>query len=860
MMKQLTIAFFLLLSGLFSSSQEFGSHNLRLDGFQNQNVRCFVKAESEQLSAYISAHNGHYFSTFRGWTKIELSGRQLVEMSKLAWCSSIRIEGGKGQVLTDTSLINTKTHLVHQGEIPRHSAFTGEGVVMGFVDTGIDFTHPDFKNEDGSTRIVKIWDHLKNADTTLRPSFGYGEVYDSAMINAGTCPHLDNNGHGSQVAGIGAGNGNSVPDSIADYTGHAPNSTIICVNTDFSRANWTLSIAESVEWIFSEADKLGLPCVINLSVGTYSGSHDGRDLASQIIDSIVAAKPGRLVVGAAGNAGSIGSFHLRTEVVSDTAFTYFKSNPNSNFGNAIFIEAWGDTADMKNLQLGFGYTDTSLWADSIFFLEPVANRLDTLMTVSLGGNSQLLTYAEVQGASVLYQILCINPQTQHLYGLLTHGTGVHDIWSTSLLGWSDIIQTGLPTISQYPRISKYVYPDTNQSIVTSWNCSPNVISVGNYENRKSYINQFDSVIIYAASVVGQKGGTSSRGPNRLNYTKPDIMAPGNYTMGAGRFQDLNYLRTNATNGYKLAQGGYHFGNGGTSMASPIVAGIAALYFEKCPTASGDEVRRALLNNTFADVHTGVLPNNVFGAGKVDAFATLNSSNLNDSLIASGKTIICKGDSINVKLSSSYPNYIWNDGLISIDRYVNNSDTVYMTYSNGSGCKGISDTIVTVGVDIPVVLIIAESDSFCIGGELVLVGAGAKTYMWSSKENGDSITVDRAGVFYMTGKDSNDCMAYDSIVLKQFLCNVGLVENEKSPFTIFPNPVNNCLTVEGFSSEITEVDLVILNSEGRIVLEQKLAIESSSEKIQVDVSEFQSGLYVIELKQAKSSNKYRFVKY
>lgn len=98
------------------------------------------------------------------------------------------------------------------------------------------------------------------------------------------------------------------------------------------------------------------------------------------------------------------------------------------------------------------------------------------------------------------------------------------------------------------------------------------------------------------------------------------------------------------------------------------------------------------------------------------------------------------------------------------------------------------------------------------------------------------------------------------MMKQFLCNVGLAENEKSPFIIFPNPVNSYLTIEGINSELSEVDLSIVNSEGRIVLEQKLAIGSISEKIQVDVSEFLSGLYIIELKQTTSSNKYRFVKY
>jgi len=859
-MKYLLITIFLLTLGTSNSAQEFGNSNLRLGLFQNQNVRCYVKADTEQLSGFLNRNGGIYFSTFRGWSKIELKGQQLIHLSQLEWCSSIRIEGGKGQILSDTSLINTRTDRVHQGAIQRHPSYTGSGVVMGFVDTGIDFTHPDFKNKDGSTRIVKIWDQTKNADSTLRPSFGYGEVYDSAMINAGNCPHIDNNGHGTQVCGMGAGNGNSVPDSIADYTGHAPNSTIICVNTDFNRANWTLSIAESIEWIFSEADKLGLPCVVNLSVGTYSGSHDGKDLAAQVIDSMVAAKPGRFVVGAAGNAGSIGPFHLRTEVVSDTAFTYFKSNTNSNFGNAIFIEAWGDTAAMKNLKIGFGYTDTTLWSDSIFYLEPTANRLDTLMTTSLGGNSQLLTFSEVQGGVVLYQVLCTNPQPQHFYGLFTVGSGTHDIWSTSLLGWSDIVRTGLPTIGQYPNISKYIYPDTNQSIVSSWNCSPNIISVGNYENRKSYVNQFDSLVIYAAAVVGQKGGTSSRGPNRLNYTKPDLMAPGNYTMGAGRFQDLNYLKTNATKGYKLAKGGYHFGNGGTSMASPAVAGIAALYFEKCPTATSEEVRKALINNTFSDSYTGVVPNNVFGSGKVDAFATLSSSNLNDSLLVSGKTVICKGDSIKVLLSSVYPTYKWNDGISSLDRYVNNSDTLYMTFSNNSGCIGKSDTLVTGGVEIPVVSVISETDSFCVGGELVVKGSGAATYLWSNKENGDSIIVDEAGVFYLTGKDSNNCVGYDSIALTQYRCNVGIDDNENLPFTIFPNPVNNYLTIEGFNKESVGVDLTIMNADGKIVLKRKLESGVSLEIIQVDVSHFQSGWYILELNYKTASNKYRFVKY
>ncbi len=607
------------LFGFEGAAQEFGNTNLRLGLYQNETVRCFVKAQPDYLNQFLVKNNGRYFSIFRGWSKIELSANKLKEISDEPWCESIRIKGGTGVTLGDISKINTKTHLVHQGKVDHQPGYTGEGIIMGFIDTGIDFTQPDFKNKDGSTRILKLWDQAVNNDTTLRPHFGYGEVYSSTMINNGSCTHIDPAGHGTQVTGLGVGNGLSVPDSVADYSGHAPQADMLFVATDFRLANWTLTVAEGVQWIFEEAEKLGKPCVVNLSLGTYLGGHDGKDLAAQLIDSLVAAKPGRFVVCAAGNAGNLAPFHLRTDITNDTSIKYFKQNKNSSFGNAVFIEGWGDTNDLKDIQLGFGYTDPSTYADFLHFVDSVSNLLDTTIVRFVnGGTSLIFTFAEEIEGRIMFQILMVNPLPNMLYGLVSVGTGKHDIWNSAAFGLNDIMRSNLPTVGNYPLMSKYTYPDSLQSVVSSWNCSPSVISVGNYNNRYGYLNQFDSMRITVDFPVGGLGTTSSIGPTRSNIMKPDVAAPGNLTVSAGRFQDLNALKTIPHVMYRLAKGGYHFANGGTSMASPAVAGIAAMYLEKCPKATCKEIKDAVIKNTFSDVHTGTLPNLQFGYGKVDA--------------------------------------------------------------------------------------------------------------------------------------------------------------------------------------------------------------------------------------------------
>ncbi|UTW62688.1 hypothetical protein KFE98_00610 [bacterium SCSIO 12741] len=173
---------------------------------------------------------------------------------------------------------------------------------------------------------------------------------------------------------------------------------------------------------------------------------------------------------------------------NDTAFSWFEINPNSAFGSSVFMELWADTADFNQLTFGVGYTDTSTWIDSIYFLDTITNRLDTLLVTPLGGNSQYMTWAEEINGRYLLQVLIINPPTGRYYGLLTMGTGEYDIWGASWLRISNLVSTGLPSTQQYPNIQYFVTPDTLQSIVSGWACAPNLITVANYNNRYDFEN------------------------------------------------------------------------------------------------------------------------------------------------------------------------------------------------------------------------------------------------------------------------------------------------------------------------------------------------------------------------------------
>jgi subtilisin family serine protease len=775
-----------------------------------------VDADIRWLEKFCAEGHAHYGGRVLGYHRIVLTPRALQLLLKAPALRQIVWEGGAGFTLSDTSKINARTYRLHRGDTLLPRAYTGHNVVLGFVDTGIDFLHPDFQDSLGQTRIHAIWDQTRNADTSRRPDFGYGEVYFAADINAGQCPHIDPNsysGHGTMVAGNAAGNGRSVPDSIADYSGHAPGVRLIMVASSFGN-NFTQSVADGVAFIFEEADKLGLPAVVNLSLGTYLGSHDGLDEPALQIDSMIQARNGRAIVAAVGNAGHMPPWHLQTRLAGDTAFTWFANNGNSGFGtSSLFFELWADTAQLNQVQFGILQTDTS-WRDTLYPLTDIRQRLDVVHFDTLQGNALFITYAQRRGGQYFVQVVVAYPLAGVRYGFLSRGWGKFDVWSASWLGLSDIYYQGLPDSLQYARMRYYRLPDTLQSMVSSWACSPSVITVSNFNNRFSYLNTEGQMRQSTDLPVGARGRTSSRGPDRLLRQKPDVAAPGNFTVATGRLTDLQFLKNTPSARYKLAKGDHHFSNGGSSMAAPVVSGIVALMLERCKDMTHTQIAESLRKTAFTDGFTGTVPNAEFGYGKIDGLAAITRLQKGVSLTALPSSA-CMGIPVSVSPLGTFQRNIWNTGDTIAVFASRDRDTVWAKVMDTDGCEYYTDTLVVQRFENPLVQIIGDS-VICVGASTALTtSVSFAKYHWSSGDSTSILSVSDSGRIWVSVSDSNTCVGSDTIQVRTMDCTPVFKEEELlySRWRVFPQPAAQNLFIAVQKDEIGPYTAELLSLQG-----------------------------------------------
>ena len=162
------------------------------------------------------------------------------------------------------------------------NGLTGKGILVGVVDSGVDFFHPDFRNEDGSSRILRLWDQSINGN----PPEGYTrgteytkEEIDEALVLGETegrrlIPSRDVSGHGTAVLGIAAGNG-TVSEGV--NRGVAYESEILVVKMGNAGTNSfprTTELMEGIDYLVRQAAALGKPIAINISFGNNYGSHE----------------------------------------------------------------------------------------------------------------------------------------------------------------------------------------------------------------------------------------------------------------------------------------------------------------------------------------------------------------------------------------------------------------------------------------------------------------------------------------------------------------------------------------------------------------------------------------------------------
>ncbi|HXP50286.1 MAG TPA: S8 family serine peptidase, partial [Bacteroidia bacterium] len=338
-MKKLFTLFAFLLASLVAICQpvtKFDFYLAQKEAALEQNsingsqiIEVLVKGNIEGIKLLTDKSGGFFKYSYGNIAavRIPLSALHAFYLSN----SVIRMEGAPPHIKVCNDTMRMHAHVVEaqMGLAPLTQPYQGKGVIIGMIDSGIDFVHPDFQDSTGKTRILSIWDMTKPVNKFTPAPYGYGQEWDKANIDtalAHNIPAVINSmdssstleyGHGSHVSGVATCNGRANGLEI----GVAPMADIMMVTYNFSSQN-NNEMTDATKFIYDKATSLGKPCVINASLGDYDGSHDGTDLQAQIIDSMITAKPGRAFVAASGNGSNI-PYHVGYTVVpGDTSFTW----------------------------------------------------------------------------------------------------------------------------------------------------------------------------------------------------------------------------------------------------------------------------------------------------------------------------------------------------------------------------------------------------------------------------------------------------------------------------------------------------------------------------------------------------------
>ncbi|HTL82688.1 MAG TPA: S8 family peptidase [Bacteroidia bacterium] len=583
----------------------------------SQKIRILVKGNPVEIAEAAKKHSGTLLYNEGYICSVCIPAGELVSFSKEDGIEQIGGVPHHMQTMNDTMKVQTRLNECHAGNFPLTQAYKGDNVIVGLIDSGIDFNHPDFKDANGDTRILYIWDQNDQATGPSPVPFGYGTEWDSAQINAGSCTENDLTywGHGTHVSGIAAGNGLST--TARDYSGGAPNANIIMVCLDFNYQNSTSAVADASEYIFNKAMALGRPCVINASVGDYYGSHDGQDPEALMIDSMLGTS-GRSFVCASGNAGNL-PIHLGYTLSSDTNLTWFSTGSGS-----IYLQVWADTNNFNGAKMAIGCTQDVAFVDrGRTSFTNMQNNLFTLSDDTIRNSSGqrmaiVHRYGSTQGNAYSMEFIIVpDSLTGYNYSLQMTGSGSFHLWSF------DVNTNALPSSGVYPNIVYYKQTDTTHTVCSSFQCSNKTITVGNYVNRDVWMDVNNTWQHDTTVVAGEIMWNSSVGPTRDGRNKPDITAPGANDISCTNISELPNIIAALPSA--VGVGGFHVVDGGTSASSPVVAGSVALYLQMFPNATWQDCKNAVEYCAHQDGFTGAsLPDNTWGYGKVDAFSMLTS--------------------------------------------------------------------------------------------------------------------------------------------------------------------------------------------------------------------------------------------
>lgn len=426
-------------------------------------------------------------------------------------------------------------------EPPRN--LTGRGILVAVLDSGIDYFHEDFRNPDGTTRIVALWDQMRDQVFTA------GEINEALETGSregarALVPSTDASGHGTAVAGIAAGNGRG---SGGAYRGVAYEAELLVVKLGTAMAGGfprTTELMRAVNFVVTQAVELGKPLAVNISFGNTYGSHDGTSLLETFLSDIGNYGRTTIVVGSGNEGAAAGHTSGRLRMGAAAAAAAGASGAAGTAGtgrNQVSVELSAAPFETGfSVQLWKSYPDEfliSLRTPSGEILGPLQSQLGPQRFVYR--DTQILVYygkpnPYSQAQEIYFDFIpSANYIASGIWSFLLEPvrivTGNYDFW--------------LPSAGILNASTRFLLPTPNTTL-TIPSSAAKVITVGAYNSDYQAYADF-----------------SGRGFTRMeNQVKPDLVAPG-----------VGIMAPRSGGGYEAVTG--------TSFAAPVVTGSVALMMQ-----------------------------------------------------------------------------------------------------------------------------------------------------------------------------------------------------------------------------------------------------------------------------------------
>ena len=540
--------------------------------------------------------------------------------------------------------------------------YTGEGTIVGIIDSGFQYDHSAFIDTDtGKSRISRIWEQRCDTLASFRPEgFSYGCEYAPGKASLSVRQYdITTSTHGTHVAGIAAGGDTRLSNP---YYGVSPKSEIVLVSTKSTSS----TVIDAVKYIFDYAESQHKPCVINISLGTNLGPHDGTSQTDQMLDAMQGE--GRLIVGAVGNSAGTSTHISKSFSIKDHSLNTALQYTGYSDTQIGAVEIWGTEGKKFKTTLSifdkttnrtlatFGPIDTSKPGEQTFTYRGLTDGASDSTTVTIYtvaetspyNNKPNIAVTSVANADKKRIFLCLNTEAV---------SGEINMWNDG--SYCTFSNAGHPS---------YTAGDDYCTASELGGSGKKIISVGAFNTKNKYTT-LDGKEYSTRYELGDICNFSSKGPTIDGRTKPEITAPGSVIVSAYNRYYLGFSATKMVSSMAYNERISYFGTmQGTSMASPFVAGTMSLWLQADPSLTPERAKAYLQESANNDAYTGNVRDSgspQWGYGKINAYNGLK---------------LCVESGVNeIESSASDYSYSITDGTLQIMLSSDDSNVVVTVY-------------------------------------------------------------------------------------------------------------------------------------------------------------------------------------